>query len=231
VGNIAYLRNYQLRVAREQLRLRERALIDSNERLQVSLHEIEVLRSDLAVQASRDPLTNLFNRRYFDMAIQREIARCEREGKPLALIIMDLDHFKMFNDHYGHGAGDGCLKAVAGAIQASAKRGSDLAARYGGEEFLLLLPDLNEQDAMHMADELRTTVQSMKIPHAQSSFGIVTLSLGVAVSRVDGRLDAEQLMIHADRALYAAKDAGRNRALLDRPSAPDGLRLRPSPEN
>lgn len=214
VGNIAYYRNYQLRVAREQLRLRERALVDANERLQHSLHEIELLRSDLAEQASRDPLTNLFNRRYFDIAFQREIARCEREGKPLALIIMDLDHFKKYNDHYGHGAGDACLKAIAAAIQSSAKRASDLAARYGGEEFLLLLPDTDADQALRMAEELRQTVEVLQIPHETSSLGHVTLSLGIAVSHTLRRPDAAQLLEEADKALYAAKEAGRNQAVV-----------------
>jgi len=214
VGNIAYYRNHQLRQAREQLQLRERALMDANDRLQVSLREIELLRSDLAEQASRDPLTNLFNRRYFDIAIHREIARCEREGKPLALIIMDLDHFKKFNDHYGHGAGDDCLKAVAAAIHASAKRASDLAARYGGEEFLLLLPDTPEDEAMRMAEELRLAVEALQIAHAQSPLDCVTLSMGVAVSSTRARYHADQLLRMADRALYVAKEAGRNNAQL-----------------
>lgn len=214
VGNIAYYRNSQLRVAREQLRLRERALVDSNERLQISLHEIEILRKDLTEQASRDPLTHLYNRRYFDIALQREIARCERESKPLTLILMDLDHFKKFNDHYGHAAGDACLKAVACTIQASAKRASDLAARYGGEEFLLLLPDTDEVDAVRMAEELRRAVEALAIAHQQSALGRVTLSLGIAVSQAARRLTAEQLIRNADVALYAAKEAGRNRAQL-----------------
>jgi diguanylate cyclase (GGDEF)-like protein len=214
VGNIAFYRNAQLRVTREQLKLRERALVDANERLQHSLQEIEILRKDLAEQASRDPLTNLYNRRHLAAALPREMQRCQREAKPVALIIMDLDHFKKFNDHYGHSAGDACLRAVSQAIQASAKRSGDLAARYGGEEFLLVLPDTNEGDALGMADALRAAVEALDIAHAQSSFGRVTLSLGVAVSRPDQKAGAEPLLRSADMALYAAKEAGRNRAHL-----------------
>jgi diguanylate cyclase (GGDEF)-like protein len=214
VANIAYYRNAQLRATREQLRLRERALVDANERLQVSLQEIEVLRKDLAEQASRDPLTNLYNRRHLALALPREMLRCQRDAKPLALIIMDLDHFKLFNDQYGHASGDTCLKTVSQTIQASAKRAGDLAARYGGEEFLLLLPDTDERDALRMAEGLRAAVEALDIAHLQSAHGRVTLSLGVAVSRPDRRSDAEQLLRHADKALYAAKDAGRNRAQL-----------------
>jgi diguanylate cyclase len=214
VSYIAFYRNGQLRIAREQLKLRERALVDANERLQLSLQEIEILRKDLAEQASRDPLTNLYNRRHLAIALPREMLRCQREAKPVALIIMDLDHFKQFNDQYGHAAGDACLKAVAAAIQASAKRASDLAARYGGEEFLLLLPDTNEGDARSMAEGLRLAVQALQIAHAQSSFGYVTLSLGVAVSRPNTHTGAEQLLRSADMALYAAKEAGRNQTVL-----------------
>jgi diguanylate cyclase (GGDEF)-like protein len=214
VGNIAFYRNAHLRITREQLRLRERALVDANERLQTSLHEIEVLRKDLAVQASRDPLTNLYNRRHLASALPREMLRCQREAKPVALIIMDLDHFKRYNDHFGHAAGDVCLRAVAHTIQGSAKRASDLAARYGGEEFLLLLPDTDEADALRMAEALRATVQALDIAHPQSSYGHVTLSLGVAVVRPSYPSDADQLLRHADQALYAAKAAGRNRAML-----------------
>lgn len=213
-GNIAYYRNAQLRVAREQLKLRERALVDSNKRLQDSLTEIEILKRDLTEQASRDPLTNLYNRRYFDVAVQREMARCEREAKPLSLILMDLDHFKMFNDHYGHAAGDTCLRVVARSIQASAKRATDLAARYGGEEFLLLLPDTDLQGAVRMAEDLRAAVQSLEVEHKQSSHGMVTLSLGVAVNKPEYLQDAQHLIRSADIALYAAKENGRNRVHL-----------------
>jgi diguanylate cyclase (GGDEF)-like protein len=138
----------------------------------------------------------------------------------VALIIMDLDHFKMFNDHYGHAAGDACLKAVSHAIQSSAKRASDLAVRYGGEEFLLVLPDTGEDDALGMAEALRLAVEALDIAHAQSSFGRVTLSLGVAVGRPDLRAGAEPLLRSADKALYAAKEAGRNRAHLARTALP-----------
>lgn len=213
VGNIAYYRNAQLRATREQLRLRERALVDANERLQTSLQEIELLRKDLAEQASRDPLTNLYNRRHLAVALPREMLRCQREAKPVALIIMDLDHFKGYNDHYGHAAGDVCLKAVSRTIEASAKRASDLAARYGGEEFLLLLPDTDEAEALRMAEGLRAAVQALGIAHAQSPHGLVTLSLGVAVNRPGSQDGAEQLLRRADKALYAAKGAGRNCAL------------------
>jgi diguanylate cyclase len=220
VGNIAFYRNAQLRVTREQLKLRERALVDANERLQHSLQEIEVLRKDLAEQASRDPLTNLYNRRYLALALPRELQRCQREAKPVALVIMDLDHFKKFNDHYGHAAGDACLKAVSGAIQSSAKRASDLAVRYGGEEFLLVLPDTDEAQALRMAEDLRAAVAGLDMAHAQSTLGHVTLSLGVAVSRPALPLDAEQLLRSADMALYAAKDAGRNRVHAAPAAAP-----------
>lgn len=210
-GHISYYRNAQLRMAREQLKLREHALVESNKRLQVSLNEIEILKRDLIEQASRDPLTNLYNRRYFDVAVQRELARCEREAKPLTLILMDLDHFKNFNDHYGHAAGDVCLRVVANSIQDSAKRATDLAVRYGGEEFLLLLPDTDDEDAMRMAEDLRAAVEKLAMEHRHSPHGLVTLSLGVAVNKPEYQQDAQQLIRSADVALYAAKASGRNR--------------------
>jgi len=223
VGHIAYLRNAQLRATRAQLRLRERALVDANARLQKSLEENDALRRDLAEQASRDPLTNLYNRRYLAGALPREMQRCERESKPLALVIMDLDHFKHYNDHYGHAAGDACLKAVARAIQASAKRSGDLAARFGGEEFVLLLPDTDASQALAVAEALRQSVAAMALPHAKSPLGRVTLSLGVAVSLPQARLGAEALLHSADTALYAVKKAGRNGSQLAKEPPPPAL--------
>ncbi len=211
VGNITFSRNTQLRVVREQLRLRERELMEANATLHHSLAEIEALRKGLVEQANKDGLTELFNRRYLDSALERELARCKRESMPLALIMVDIDHFKKYNDCYGHQAGDECLKVVARALQASAKRASDLAARYGGEEFSLVLPYTDEADAQRMAEALRREVESLAIPHAQSDAGIVTISAGLAVMSEHGYAHAEQLLRAADDALYYAKWGGRNR--------------------
>ena len=221
VGHIAYGRNFQLRKTREQLRQRESDLMGANSVLQSNLLEIERLRKGLADQANRDPLTNLFNRRYLDSTLEREMARCQREGKPLALVMIDIDHFKKFNDRYGHLAGDGCLKAVALALQGSAKRAGDLAARYGGEEFSLVLPDTELTDALRLAETLREAVQALAINHVLSPFGLVTVSVGLAVMSGAAHSSADQLTQAADQALYYAKWGGRNR-VQSAPEIPRG---------
>jgi diguanylate cyclase (GGDEF)-like protein/hemerythrin-like metal-binding protein len=211
VGNIAFYRNTQLRSIREQLRARERELLQANATLHTSLTEIDDLRKGLLEQANQDGLTELFNRRFLDSTLERELARCKRESKPLALIMVDIDHFKKYNDSYGHQAGDECLKAVARALQASAKRAGDLAARYGGEEFSLVLPDTDGDDALRMAEALRRAVAAMAMPHTQSDEGVVTISLGLAVMAGQNYGTAELLLRAADEALYYAKWGGRNR--------------------
>jgi len=211
VGNITFARNVQLRLIREQLRARERELLDANATLHTSLEEIEALRKGLLEQANQDGLTTLFNRRFLDSTLERELARCKREAKPLALIMLDIDHFKKYNDCYGHQAGDECLKVVAQALQASAKRPGDLAARYGGEEFSLVLPDTDGVEALRMVEELRQKIEDAAMPHLQSDRKVVTISAGLAVMAASNYASAEQLLRAADGALYYAKWGGRNR--------------------
>ncbi len=174
-----------------------------------------------------DQLTGVANRRAFDHGIAREWARAARTGEPLTLIMADVDHFKQFNDLYGHPAGDACLQAVARALARHARRPSDLVARYGGEEFALLLPDCPAWKGRDIAASLLAEVAGLRIAHAGSSVaGYVTVSLGVA-SRVPAEVrtlpqpDAsetraqpgtESLIGAADAALYRAKHGGRNRA-------------------
>ena len=198
VGNITFARNVQLRLIREQLRARERELLDANATLHTSLEEIEALRKGLLEQANQDGLTTLFNRRFLDSTLERELARCKREAKPLALIMLDIDHFKKYNDCYGHQAGDECLKVVAQALQASAKRPGDLAARYGGEEFSLVLPDTDGVEALRMVEELRQKIEDAAMPHLQSDRKVVTISAGLAVMAASNYASAEQLLRAAD---------------------------------
>ncbi len=219
VGNITFARNVQLRHIREQLRNRERELLEANATLQTSLVEIEALRKGLLEQANQDGLTNLFNRRFLDSTLERELARCKRESKPLALVMMDIDHFKKYNDCYGHQAGDECLKAVARALQGSAKRAGDLAARYGGEEFSLVLPNTDGVEALRMVEALRQKIEDAAMPHLQSDRKVVTISVGLAVMSAPHYGSAEQLLRAADGALYYAKWGGRNRVHV----APDFL--------
>ena len=158
-----------------------------------------------------DGLTGIANRRRFDEALEREWRRCHRSGSHLSLILVDVDFFKNFNDHYGHLAGDECLKKVAVAMADQIRRAADLVARFGGEEFACLLPDTGVEAAHAMAARLRDAVSSLGIVHAQSSAADhVTISLGVATMVPDGDDLASRLIDQADRGLYYAKQNGRN---------------------
>jgi diguanylate cyclase (GGDEF)-like protein len=164
-----------------------------------------------------DGLTGVANRRRFDEDFDSEWRRCRRNGTSLALVMIDIDHFKRYNDYYGHQAGDTCLRAVANALQGSFGRAHDLVARYGGEEFVCLLPECELDGAQTKAEELREAIASLGIPHEVSPTAAwLTISLGVAVANPDGKNTAEQLLNAADEALYTAKSAGRNRVSIAR---------------
>jgi chemotaxis family two-component system sensor kinase Cph1 len=171
---------------------------------------VRQLNIRLAGLASTDSLTGLANRRSFDEHLQREWARAGRTHKPLALIILDLDFFKQYNDQYGHVAGDECLKLVAKALQ-EGRRVTDLAARIGGEEFSLLLPDAEIEGAMSVAETVRDRIERLQLPHAKSPMGVVTASFGAAAATAGRTRTTEDLVRAADRALYEAKRHGRNR--------------------
>lgn len=171
------------------------------------------------ILATRDELTGLANRRRLNEVLASEWARSRRSKESLALIMIDIDHFKLYNDDYGHQVGDECLKRVAQVIQASAGRAGDLAARYGGEEFLLILTGTDAAAAQFLAENLRKSVESLELPHARSPAGKVTISVGVAASADGGYKDAESMLSAADQALYGAKHGGRNQVQL----APDSL--------
>jgi diguanylate cyclase (GGDEF)-like protein len=164
--------------------------------------------------ALTDSLTAIANRRQFDTVIADEVKRSTRLGKGLALLLIDVDKFKDYNDLYGHGAGDLCLKRIAAVLRTTVSRPSDLVARYGGEEFVVLLPDTDATGAHAVAAELLSAVRAMEMTHAGWERGIVTISIGGAVSSPQPAIDAAQLAEQADQALYAAKEAGRDRALM-----------------
>ena len=171
-------------------------------------------RGDLLKRISlTDGLTGIANRRRFDEALEREWRRCRRHQAPLSLVLMDIDHFKAYNDRYGHLAGDDTLCRVAEALAAAVGRPGDLAARYGGEEFVCLLPETDREGAALIARHLADAVRALDLPHEGNGAGRVTISLGVA-SRVPMEGEAPTTLVGAaDQALYRAKEEGRDRVV------------------
>jgi diguanylate cyclase (GGDEF)-like protein len=166
------------------------------------------LRAKLENQSIRDGLTNLFNRHFLEIALERELQRSVRSGAPLALLMLDVDHFKAFNDLFGHEAGDLVLRELAGCLQ-SAVRVEDIVCRYGGEEFVILLPEITQERAMETAERLRQRVLTMRLEYRGESLRQISISVGLA-TYPDLASDAVDLLRMADRALYQAKRAGRN---------------------
>jgi diguanylate cyclase (GGDEF)-like protein len=172
------------------------------------------LNSELSVLSQTDALTGLANRRAFDLRLAEEVSRAVRHGMPLALLLVDVDHFKRYNDRYGHPAGDECLRRVAAVLREHGRRPTDLVARIGGEEFALLMPHEDVAGAFALAQSCVRAVDGAGIPHDASPLtGFVTISVGVAALR-DGVSSAAALLGAADAALYAAKERGRHRAVL-----------------
>lgn len=162
-----------------------------------------------------DTLTNIYNRRHFDDVLHEEWKRAIRTETPITLIFMDVDYFKLYNDTYGHSAGDRCLQKVAQKLKCTLKRATDLAARYGGEEFVALLPGTTEDEALGMANNIRANIEALGIKHSQSAVvENVTVSIGVAVVRPTQLSKSSDLIESADKAMYLAKAAGRNQVKL-----------------
>lgn len=183
--------------------------ITERKKIEQKLHEVNRMLSRLS---ALDGLTGIANRRSFDEYLEREWKRALRYGNPLSLVMLDIDFFKNYNDTYGHQKGDDCLKQVAGVLETSLKRPSDLAARYGGEEFAIVLPDTDFEGAVAVAERLRLNVESLRIPHIRSQVSpYVTISVGVASAVPDRASTPEGLISAADAALYRAKREGRNR--------------------
>ncbi|WP_173497439.1 diguanylate cyclase [Shewanella sp. ISTPL2] len=172
--------------------------------------ELAEANRQLEILSNTDGLTNIGNRRLFDMMLQTEWSRGQRSNSSLALIMLDIDHFKQFNDHYGHLAGDDCLKQLASTLSQSGRRAGELVARYGGEEFVILLPNVDNQTVLETAQHIHHLIQSIAIPHANTDLGIVTVSAGVAYLQPSKQQNALELVRQADAALYRAKSAGRN---------------------
>jgi diguanylate cyclase (GGDEF)-like protein len=183
-------------------------LLDVSRELASANRELETL-------SRQDVATGIANRRYFDSYLQTEVRRAARERQQLSLILADVDHFKAFNDHYGHQAGDDCLRQVASALCTAGRRPADLAARYGGEEFAMVLPGTGSDGAIEVANSVSRVVAALAISHARSAAGkSITLSQGIASLIPERETSSEDLIERADQALYQAKQQGRNRYVV-----------------
>jgi len=193
-------------IAMRRLVEMQRSLLDLTNKLNVANRELQLL-------SATDALTGLSNRRMYDELSAREWRRCDRMKKPFALVMVDVDSFKLYNDHYGHQAGDECLKAVAAQMSRAAPRPGDLVARYGGEEFVFALGETDLDGAKWVANILRQRIEDLNIPHAAAKLQRVTVSCGVASITPGGTASLEILLQSADYALYQAKEQGRNRVV------------------
>ena len=190
-------------------------ITDMRSRLVDLSRELANINASLREQSTQDGLTGIPNRRSFDAAFDQEWNHATRSGKPLALILGDVDHFKRYNDTYGHLRGDECLKAIASAMRHAARRKVDVVARYGGEEFAMLLPDTSSVSALLVGGNVLQGIRALQLPHTGSPTSAnLTISLGVCSGvPAPGKTPAD-LMKVADRALYEAKSKGRNQAVL-----------------
>ena len=179
--------------------------------LEIANQELEVINQHLETLVATDALTQIANRRAFDLCAAREWHRAAREQAFMALLLIDIDHFKAFNDFYGHPAGDTCLQEVAATISGVMGRPADLVARYGGEEFAVVLPETDLRGAIEVAERVLSAVQDRGLTHDASVAGYVTVSVGAASLLPDRMATVERLIGLADAALYTAKRTGRNR--------------------
>ncbi|MBE9045195.1 diguanylate cyclase [Pleurocapsales cyanobacterium LEGE 10410] len=208
----------QLQISRlkAELEAKNTRLEQELARCQIVEEKLLQLNQKLGKLATIDSLTQIANRRTFEEALIREWQRGQREKQDLSLIICDIDHFKLYNDTYGHQAGDVCLRKVAQAILNTVMRPADLVARYGGEEFVVILPQTPANNALKVAEKIRLQIEQLSLPHPQSSVSDrVSISLGVTSVVPQPKYTRKQLLFTADKALYQAKKQGRNRAVLE----------------
>ncbi|WP_086930127.1 diguanylate cyclase [Agarilytica rhodophyticola] len=191
------------------------AKISAMERITEMRNQLAKLNEELTILSQRDDLTQLYNRRTFEQKAADLWDYATRHKTPFTIILLDIDHFKLYNDCYGHPAGDKCIQEVARALLSSLNRSADLAARYGGEEFIAVLPDTHEEGAKHVCETIRSAVEALEIRHRDSSVSkCVTVSIGATVVNYTTGTDLIFQIDQADRALYCAKRAGRNQAII-----------------
>ena len=202
----------ELSVSLGQIESRLKEEINQHQQAQVAFRKV---KQELQLLATIDSLTQIANRRCFDQYLNQEWTRLIREQAPISLLLCDIDYFKLYNDTYGHQAGDRCLTIVAQTIKNGAKRPADLVARYGGGEFAVILPNTNLFGAVKIAEGLRLEILNLQIPHAGSDVSqVVTISIGAA-SQIPVREHSPATLIDkANRALYQAKTEGRNRLVI-----------------
>jgi diguanylate cyclase (GGDEF)-like protein len=184
------------------------------ERVGERTRDLAAANDQLAALSMTDSLTSIANRRRFDEVLERELQRATRAEAPLALLMIDVDFFKKYNDYYGHQQGDDCLRRVAALLQSHARRASDLAARYGGEEFTLIAADCDAECAAALAETIRAAVVAIQLPHQASPLEVLTVSIGVVSLTPGATTTAAHILGLADQAMYRAKDQGRNQAVL-----------------
>jgi diguanylate cyclase (GGDEF)-like protein len=206
LGILGLLGYRLIRLMKQQNHI-QNELLDAQDKLIEANRTLELL-------ALEDALTGLANRRQFDLFIQAEMGRAKRNLGNLALLMIDVDHFKRFNDQYGHLAGDECLRTISTIIKENIKRPGDLAARYGGEEFAVVLPGTDYVGAFLVAEKIRRAVQQAGIEHSESTEGTVTVSLGVSGCSPTSQESIDDLIGASDKALYVAKASGRNMSVI-----------------
>jgi diguanylate cyclase (GGDEF)-like protein len=191
------------------------AKLDAIQRIAATYRSLDETNQKLARLSTEDSLTGIANRRRFDEVLEREWRRMRRASNSLALVMIDVDFFKSYNDNYGHQAGDGVLKKVAALFSKHLKRPGDIVARYGGEEFAMILPDTQLRGAVHIAEHMRKAVEKLKIEHSYSqAASFLTISAGIAAV-VPYKNGLGDLIKKADENLYLAKQQGRNRLHAD----------------
>lgn len=202
-------------VSRNAATITAKLVVEQMAKVEEVNRNLEQANEELRKLTNLDGLTGIANRRYHEDTLLREWRRCQRTNSFLAAIMIDIDHFKLYNDHYGHIAGDHCLKQVARELQRGARRISDSVARYGGEEFVCLMPDCSAEAAMNVAELIRERIRALLIPHITSKIdSILTVSQGGAAMVPSRDTVPSELIRRADQALYQAKQQGRDRVVM-----------------